>query len=101
MRWRQIGPQVAVRFAGLNSRQRFGERRDSSRIIDYLDLSASAFGIRASDSSLPMAIAAEEADLRTPEQPGKARPQDVARNDKSDYAKKEEKRRVRIRPWEQ
>ena len=101
MRWRQIGPQVAVRFAGLNSLQRFAERRDSWRIIDSRDLSASAFGIKASDSNLPMAIAAEKAHLRTAEQPGKARPQDVARNDKSDYPEKEEKRHVRIRPREQ
>jgi hypothetical protein len=39
-------------------------------------------------------MAAEKAHLRKAEQPGKARPQDVAGNDKSDYAEKEEKRDV-------
>src|SRR5262245_60519320 len=78
MRWRQIGLRAAVRFAGLNSLRRFAARRDLWREINSQDQNASAFG-RASDSNLPMAIAAEKAHLRTAEQPGKARSQDVAR----------------------
>jgi hypothetical protein len=100
MRWRQIGLRAVVRFAGLNSLRRFAARRDLWRQSNSQDQSASAFG-RASDSNLPMAIAAEKAHLRTAEQPSKARSQDVARNDKSDNAEKEEKRHVGIRRWEQ
>ena len=40
--WRQIGPRAAVRFAGLNSLQRFSARRDSWRMMDFPKLSASA-----------------------------------------------------------
>ena len=101
MRLRQIGQQVTVRFAGLNSRQRFAERRDSWQIIDSRHLSASVFDIRASDSNLPMAIAAEKADLRTAEQSRDTRSQDVPGKKKPDNTEEDEKRHIRIRPREQ
>ena len=68
MHWRQIAPQVAVRFAGSSSRQPFAERGDSWR-----DGLPKAERIRLwCESHRPnaslIAIAAEEADLRAAKQ---------------------------------
>lgn len=55
----------------------------------------------STEGALVVPIAAKKADLRTAEQSGEIRSQNVAANQKPDDAEEHQERRFRLRPWEE